>query len=296
MKTILIDVGSSTIKVYSRVGDELKSIMQKSIPFKEGFDSEKGISESSKNALFDLIDSVKKQNEGVMIRIYATGIFRKLNSAAKILFIDEFFERTGIFFNIISQELENFYLEMALISKCILDKPILLMNIGGGSTELVVMNGKYSVERLNIDLGVGNINTKFPELSEEISKIELKTVIDYVKDSLPEFKNKPIIAFYTGGELNYMQLAGYALEKNNLFNDADHPSVISFSNFVNKNQEIFTKISIKELELLMPENPMWMHGARACSAIAQAITEKYGIETIIPSNSNLINGVVRSEN
>lgn len=45
----------------------------------------------------------------------------------------------------------------------------------------------------------------------------------------------------------------------------------------------------------MLENPTWMHGARACSAIAQAISEKYGIENIVPSNSNLINGVVRRE-
>lgn len=45
----------------------------------------------------------------------------------------------------------------------------------------------------------------------------------------------------------------------------------------------------------MPENPTWMHGARACSALAQAICEKYGVETIVPSNSNLINGVARQE-
>jgi hypothetical protein len=36
-----------------------------------------------------------------------------------------------------------------------------------------------------------------------------------------------------------------------------------------------------------------MYGARACSAIAQAICEKYNIITIIPSDSNIINGVVR---
>jgi len=36
-----------------------------------------------------------------------------------------------------------------------------------------------------------------------------------------------------------------------------------------------------------------MYGARTCSAIAQAICEKYNIITIIPSNSNIINGVVR---
>jgi hypothetical protein len=45
----------------------------------------------------------------------------------------------------------------------------------------------------------------------------------------------------------------------------------------------------------MPENPKWMHGARPCSAIAQAICEKYNIEKIIPSDSNIIHGIVRQE-
>lgn len=65
--------------------------------------------------------------------------------------------------------------------------------------------------------------------------------------------------------------------------------------FQTKNAEIFSDITIKELESLMSDNPKWMHGARACSALAQAIFEQYGIETIIPSNANLIDGVVRYE-
>lgn len=45
----------------------------------------------------------------------------------------------------------------------------------------------------------------------------------------------------------------------------------------------------------MPDNPKWMHGARGCSAIAQAICQKYSVQTIIPSNSNIINGIIRQE-
>jgi hypothetical protein len=44
----------------------------------------------------------------------------------------------------------------------------------------------------------------------------------------------------------------------------------------------------------MPENPTWMHGARGCSALAQAIFEHYKIDQIVPSNSNLIDGVART--
>jgi len=203
--------------------------------------------------------------------------------------------RTGLYFNIIDQELENFYLEMALIGKCNLNEPLLLINIGGESTELVVMYGKEAVERLNLDFGVGKIITDFPEINEEISKINLDYIVERIKNYLPLIENKPKIAFYTGGELNYMRIANYPLKKNNFFEDKEHPVFIEFKDFKNKNKEIFEKITLKELENLMPENPRWMHGARPCSAIAQAICEKYNIKAIIPSDSNLINGVIRQE-
>jgi exopolyphosphatase/pppGpp-phosphohydrolase len=172
---------------------------------------------------------------------------------------------------------------------------LLLINIGGGSTELVIMYGKEVIERVNLDFGVGKILTDFPQINDEFSKIKLEDVVDHIKNLLPPIQNKPKIAFYTGGELTYMKLANYPLKKNILFEDDDHPFLIELEDFKNKNREIFEKITLKELENLMPENPKWMHGARPCSAIAQAICEKYNIEKIIPSDSNIINGIVRQE-
>ena len=295
MNKILIDIGFSTIKIYKSTQEEVSLLVQRTIPFKDGFDSEGGISDLAKKELFELIDSVKEENKSLPIKIYTTGIFRKLTDAARISFIDEFFERTGLLFNIISQDLENFYLEMALAGKCQLNEPILLINIGGDSTELVVMYGKEAVERKNIDLGVGAINTKFPQINEEMSKITLQEAINFIRENLPDLSNKVKVAFYTGGELNYMQLASYVLKPNRLFKDNDHPSLISVVDFSKRNKEIFEKVFLKELESLMPNNPKWMHRARGCSAIAQAICQRYQIQTIIPSNSNIINGVARQE-
>ena len=205
------------------------------------------------------------------------------------------FYKNWSIFNIISQDLENFYLEMALVGKCLLNEPILLINIGGGSTELVVMYGKEAVERKNINLVVGMVITRFPSINEDISKVSLQEVVNFVKENIPDLSNKVKIAFYTGGELNYMQLANYPLKLNKLFIDNDHPFLISADDFSKRNEDIFEKVSLKELESFMPNDPKWMHGARGYSAIAQAICEKYQIKTIIPSNSNIINGVVRQE-
>lgn len=292
---ILIDIDSSTIKVYKSDQMGINLLVQRSISFKDGFDPEGGISVSSKKELFELLDSVKEENKECQIKTYATGIFRNLINETRVSFIDECFTRTGLFFNIISQDLENFYLEMALVGKCLLNEPILLINIGGGSTELVVMYGKEAVERKNINLGVGMVITRFPSINEDISKVSLQEVVNFVKENIPDLSNKVKIAFYTGGELNYMQLANYPLKLNKLFIDNDHPFLISADDFSKRNEDIFEKVSLKELESFMPNDPKWMHGARGYSAIAQAICEKYQIKTIIPSNSNIINGVVRQE-
>jgi len=43
----------------------------------------------------------------------------------------------------------------------------------------------------------------------------------------------------------------------------------------------------------MPQNPKWMDGARAGAVLPQAIFERAKIKTIIPSDLNLINGVIK---
>jgi len=295
MEKILIDVGSSTVKIYKYSKNSLNLLLQRSLYFKEGFNPERGIASDTKKEFFELLEAVKEENKNIPIRIYATGIFRKLSPEIRVNFIDEVFLRTGLYFNIIDQELESFYLEMALVGRCNLNEPLLLINIGGGSTELVIMYGREAIEKANLDFGVGKIISDFPQINEEISKIELKEIVEHIKTKLPLLKNKPRIAFYTGGELTYMKLTNYSLKQNKLFEDKDHPFLIEFADFKNKNKEIFYGITLKELEGLMPDNPKWMHGARPCSAIAQAICEKYNIERIIPSDSNLINGVIRQE-
>jgi len=91
-----------------------------------------------------------------------------------------------------------------------------------------------------------------------------------------------------------MQKAKYKLRKNTLFLDGKHPSIIYLDDFIRNNIEIFKTTELIRLKDLMPENPKWMLGARPCSAIAQTIFQEYGIKTIIPSDSNLIDGVVRT--
>jgi len=267
----------------------------RSISFKNGFTSQNGLSDENKVELFELLTTIRKKNPKASIKTYATAIFRKIELSARKKLLDECFDKTGVYLNIIDHNLENFYLEKALTGKSKMAEPVLLINIGGGSTELVVMYGDEAIERKNIGVGVGTVLQKFKTINKDSSEVGLNKVIDFVNEQLPTLENKVKTGFYTGGELNYMQLTGYKLEANTLFKDSNHPSIISTKNFAKRNSAIYTQVTIKELEQLMPKSPAWMHGARACSALAQAICEKYGIEFLIPSNANLIDGVVQQE-
>lgn len=294
MQKVLVDIGSSTVKVYRLQAKKLTPVETKSIHFKEDFDPAQGITESNKEILIDYINDLKKRYD-VVIKIYATAIFRKFEHDAQQRFIDEFFRRTGLFFNIVPHDLEGHYLEMALAGKYIQQKPLLLINIGGGSTELVITKSGKVVERHNLDIGVMTVMKEFPYINNKFSEHSLGEVIASLVKKMPPSQYKPTEAIYNGGELTYMKLADYRLERNTHLVDEDHPSMISVTDFATRNKQIFSEVSLKELEALMPDDPLWMHGARSCSAIAQAICEHFGVKTIIPSNSNMVHGIVRNE-
>lgn len=292
---VLIDVGSSTIKVnhVSEAGD-VQQLETKSIHFKDSFDPERGITKDNQKQLIDYITTIQDKYK-LPCKVYATAIFRKMSLPVRKKLIDDFFSSTGLFFNIVSHDLEAHYLEHALAGKNTAKDTVLLINIGGGSTELIVMKGVEVQQRLALEIGVMNILAAFPHLNDSTSGHELDDVVQYVRQQLPEAVHKVRWAIYNGGELSYMKRASYKLVRNTLQADENHPLMIKVSDFKARNKEIFHKVTIGQLEAMMPEDPLWMHGARSCSAIAQAIVQHYGIQTIIPSDSNMIHGVVRKE-
>lgn len=114
---ILVDIGSSSLKIYELTSVTPKLLFTRSIHFKSGFNPDGGISEEHKTELFNVILDLKETYPNHQIKTYATAFFRKMKESVRRKFIDEFYHKTGIFFNVISHELENYYLELALAGK-----------------------------------------------------------------------------------------------------------------------------------------------------------------------------------
>lgn len=287
------DIGSSTIKLYE-YKKELSLIEEKSIMFKRGF-SEDGIQEENIEKMMVFIQEVKEKynlNKN-NTEIYATGIWRKIPTS-QLKKVKEKFNKLTLEFNIISHDKENYYFEKAMQGTY--KNRVMMVNMGGKTTELVIFNNDTVENRVNLTIGVSDVFDKYPNINDLNSGISKEEVINYLENLIPEDINFNCdIAIHTGGELRFQKLVKYNLKPNKFFDDGIHKVYVTYEDFDKKNEELLNKITLDELRCLMPNNPDWMNGAKAGIMLGEAIFRKANIKNIIPSDLNLINGVIKEK-
>lgn len=287
------DIGSSTIKLYE-YKKELSLIEEKSIMFKRGF-SEDGIQEENIEKMMAFIKEVKEKYnlDKNNTEIYATGIWRKIPNE-QLANIETRFNELDLKFNVISHDKENYYFEKAM--QGVYNNRIMMVNMGGKTTELVIFNNDTVENRVNLTVGVSDVFDKYPNINELDSGISKEEIINYLENLIPEDINFNCdIAMHTGGELRFQKLVKYNLKPNEFFDDGIHKVYVTYEDFDKKNEELLNKTTLDELRSLMPTNPDWMNGAKAGVMLGEAIFRKANIKNIIPSDLNLINGVIKEE-
>jgi len=294
MKEYFIDLGSSTIKVYE-LFETLKLIDEHSIYFKNGFTEEYGISNENRQELFECFaDWIKRFNMRFEnTYIYVTGIFRNLNKQLKQNLIKDFNDKLDLHISIISHGIENYYLGKAM-SNDYNNKKVMIINMGGKTTEIVTFKGNEISDRKNLKIGVAEILNKFPAVNDEISGVKIEEINEFVKEQLKgvSFDTDYDCAIFTGGEERFEKLTKFNLVPNNSFDDGIHKYKISYNDYIKGTNKVFYKIKLQELYQLMPSNPKWMDGARAGAVLPLAIFDLAKIKEIVPSDLNLINGVI----
>ncbi|MCI8778535.1 MAG: hypothetical protein HFI87_05240 [Bacilli bacterium] len=288
MKNYYIDLGSSIIKVYC-FEFELKLIEEHSIYFKNDFDAEKGISESN---LKELCNYFKELKEKYNLKydnthIFVTGIFRNLIQERKQELVRLFNDKFDLHFNIISHGIENYYLAKAMENNYN-DKKVLIINMGGKTTELVTFVGTKITDTKNLNLGVADLLNNFDKVNEKYSANTIEEMENFVTKNLNnlELDNDYDCAIFTGGEERFELLTGFNLIENTLFNDNIHKYMLSLEDYIKGTEKVFNDISIDELYKLMPSNPKWMDGARSGAIIPLVLFKMANVKWIIPSNLN----------
>ncbi len=298
MKNYYIDLGSSTIKVYC-YENELKLLEEHSIYFKNDFDAEKGISESNSKELCEYFEKIKnKYNlKYYNTNIYVTGIFRNLVQERKQELVKLFNDKFDLHFNIISHGIENYYLGKAMQNDYN-GKKVLIINMGGKTTELVTFVGKDITNTKNINVGVADLLNNFDKVNEKYSGNTLEEMEQFIADKLNDvvLDKDYDCAIFTGGEERFELLAGFNLVENNLFNDNIHKYMLTLEDYVAGTEKVLYNMSLDELHALMPSNPKWMDGARSGAIIPLVLFKKANVKWIIPSDLNLINGVINDLN
>lgn len=298
MKNYYIDLGSSTIKVYC-FENELKLIEEHSIYFKNGFDAEKGISKNNLKELCDYFEKLKNKYDlkYYNTNIFVTGIFRNLSQKRKIDLVKLFNDKFDLHFNIISHGIENYYLAKAMENDYN-DKKVLIINMGGKTTELVTFVGNKITNTKNLNIGVADLLNNFDKVNEKYSENNIEEMENFVFEKLSnvELDTDYDCAIFTGGEERFELLTGFNLIKNNLFNDNIHKYMISLEDYIEGTRRVFDEISMEELYNLMPSNPKWMDGARSGAIIPLVLFKMSNVKWIVPSDLNLINGVINDLN
>ena len=293
-----IDLGSSTIKVYC-YEKELKLLEENSIYFKNDFDAEKGISEYNLNELCEYFEEIKKKYslKYENTNIYVTGIFRNLVNERKDELLKLFNDKFDLHFNIISHGIENYYLVKAMENDYN-DKKVLIINMGGKTTELVTFVGTKITDTKNLNIGVADLLNNFSRVNEKYSGNTIEEMENFVNEKLMdlELDKDYDCAIFTGGEEKFELLTGFNLVKNTLFNDNIHKYMVSLEDYIKGTEKVFYDISMEELYNLMPTNPKWMDGARSGAIIPLSLFKMANVNWIIPSDLNLINGVINDLN
>lgn len=292
-----IDLGSSTIKVY-QYQEKLVLLEEHSIYFKNDFDSEKGISPSNLEELCryfeELLDKYHFRYENT--HIFVTGIFRNLNSDRRCELVKLFNEKFDLHFNIISHGIESYYLAKAM-EHDYNDKKVLIINMGGKTTELVTYHHGRVVDTKNLTIGVAEMLNQFSKVNDSISGNSVEEMEAFVLDKLSSvsFDDDYDCAIFTGGEERFELLTKFPLVKNTLFEDGVHSYMVSLDDYVVGTKRVFFEYTMDDLYKLMPSNPKWMDGARSGAVLPLAIFRKANIPWIVPSDLNLIHGVIRDE-
>ena len=294
MKHYYIDLGSSTIKVYL-YETKLELLEEHSIYFKNDFDPVKGISENNLKELCAYFDVIKAKYDLKYYNtdIYVTGIFRNLEYAKKLELVKLFNDKFDLHFNIISHGIEAYYLGKAMENDYN-GKKVLIINMGGKTTELVTFFGTTLTDTKTINVGVADLLNNFDKVNELYSGAKVEEMESFIADKLSDIKldNDYDCAIFTGGEERFELLTKFNLVNNTLFNDGIHKYMLTLDEYINGTKKVFYDMSLNELYELMPSNPKWMDGARSGAIIPLVLFKKANVKWIIPSDLNLINGVI----
>lgn len=287
MEKVIVEVGSTNTKIDVYDGKEVKRLEEVTIFFKTNYKENNQIKEDDKNILINKV--VKLQEKYSNIFVCGTSIFRELPEEERNSFQNEFKEKTGLEFNIISQEEENIFTVLGA-TRFTNEKSCVFVG-GGGSTEISVYD-KEIVERKETKIGVMDLLAEFPDLNDDLATTPLEEVMKYIEERLnvPETK-ADILILAGGGHDMFARNSGIKYEDNTLYSDECAKIMMDIDTRIKETERYYTEISLDEIKSRV-DNPSWWCGTRAMCAFVLVVAKKIEAKYIVPTNISMVYGLL----
>ncbi len=287
MKKIIIEVGSTNTKIDKYDGKEVKRLAELTIRFRLHYKEYGSIDPNDIDTLLNKI--LELQQEYDNIYVCGTSIFRDLSQKEREQFLRKFTAKTGLDFDIISQERENELTVMGVTRS--INFPVCVFVGGGGSTEISIVD-KIIAEFESTSFGAMDVIEAFPDLSGDVATTPLETVMEFIEERLNVPKTKvDTLVLAGGGHEVFARGSGIRYWDNSLYNDLAAPIMMDIETREADTKEFFEKTSLRAIEKRV-SNPDWWFPTRAMCAFVLVVAKKVGAKYIVPTNMSMVYGLI----
>jgi len=175
------------------------------------------------------------------------------------------------------------------------EKPVLILDIGGGSNEFIIANKKEIFWKHSFNLGMArlleSLNPSNPISYPEIEKLTayLKTELEPLFEAVSEFKPKTLLgasgSFETISAILQHRFPGKYKKDNNTFREIFYEDFQSL-------HELLLKSTIEERRIMQGMEPVRVEMIVLASIFINVTLQKCGIKKILQSDYALKEGVI----
>lgn len=287
MNKVIIEVGSTNTKIDISDGKTVKRLDEVTIQFKNNYQKNNDIDSNDIELLINKVLELKNNYNDIYV--CGTSIFRDLDQNKKDIFLKNFFNKTGLEFNIISQQEEN---ELTVIgaTRKVGEKVCVFVG-GGGSTEISIFD-QHIVESKNTKIGVMDVMKEFPDLDGDTAKTSLDEVMNYIEKRL-DIPNEQadILILAGGGHEFFARNSGIKYEKNTLYSDDNSSIMMDIETRIKETERYYEEISLDHIKKKV-SNPDWWFATRAMCAFVLVVAKKLNVKYIVPTNISMVYGII----
>ena len=292
MKLSIIDIGTQSVKhyIFEQNTDGKKLIHYKCYS-EASLGEHETISKETINRNIEILKGCFALNdkEGVeKTHLVGTEILRKANNAKD--FTDEVLKLSGIEIEVISQDKEALYLYEGFLDVVPPGEKFGAINIGGGSTELVVGTKEKLLSSVKISFGVKFIRKTFGE-HNDINWQKLDEYLDKeinISERVPELFITEVLDFIT-------VMSSYVIFNSSPSQLPDHPLMLTMQDW----HAWILKLRatpVEELKKHFTQDPNFCDGVTIGHSVYYVVAKKLGVERVFPSRRDLIDGIVYKMN